>query len=89
MIYLQAPVGVLQDRITSRGIGYEQAIDAQYLQRLVSAYTRFFYHYDASPLVIINAASIDFANRDEDYQLLFDKLQDVGKGRHYLNPLPF
>ena len=31
----------------------------------------------------------DFANRDEDYQLLFDKLQDVGKGRHYLNPLPF
>ena len=89
VIYLQAPVAVLQDRIASRGIGYEQAIDAQYLQRLVSAYTRFFYHYDASPLVIINAASIDFANRDEDYQLLFDKLQDVGKGRHYLNPLPF
>ncbi len=89
VIYLQAPVGVLQDRIASRGIDYEQAIDTQYLQRLVSAYTRFFYHYEASPLVIINAASIDFANSDEDYQLLFDKLRDVGKGRHYLNPLPF
>jgi len=88
VIYLQAPVRVLQDRIARRGIGYEQAIDAQYLQRLVSAYTRFFYHYEASPLVIVNAASIDFANSDEDYHLLFDKLRDVGKGRHYLNPLP-
>ncbi len=89
VIYLQAPVSVLQERIASRGIGYEQTIDAQYLQRLVSAYTRFFYHYEASPLVIINAASIDFANSDEDYQLLFDTLRDLGKGRHYLNPLPF
>jgi len=67
---------------------YEQAVDAHYLQQLVSAYTRFFYHYEASPLVIINAASIDFAHSDEDYELLFDKLRNVGKGRHYLNPMP-
>lgn len=86
VIYLQAPVDVLQERIASRGIGYEQAIDGRYLQRLVSAYTRFFYHYEASPLVIVNAASIDFANNDDDYQLLFDRLRHVGKGRHYLNP---
>lgn len=89
VIYLQAPVDVLQERIAIRGIGYEKRIDAHYLQRLVSAYTRFFYHYEASPLVIINAAAIDFANSDADYQLLFEKLRDVGKGRHYLNPLPF
>ena len=88
VIYLQAPVNVLQERIASRGIEYEQSIDAQYLQRLVSAYTRFFYHYESSPLVIINAASIDFANSEEDFELLVEKLGDVGKGRHYLNPLP-
>lgn len=88
VIYLQAPVSVLKDRIANRGIAYERAIDVQYLQRLVSAYTRFFYHYEASPLVIVNAASIDFANRDEDYQLLFDELRNVGKGRHFLNPMP-
>ena len=88
VIYLQAPVSVLQDRIANRGIAYEQALDTHYLQRLVSAYMRFFYHYEAAPLVIINAESIDFANSDEDYQLLFDKLRDVRKGRHYLNPLP-
>jgi deoxyadenosine/deoxycytidine kinase len=88
VVYLQAPVGVLQERIANRGIAYERAVDAQYLQRLVSAYTRFFYHYEGAPLVIVNAASIDFANSDADYELLFDKLQNVGKGRHYLNPLP-
>ena len=88
VIYLQAPVGVLQERIRARGIAYEQGIDAHYLQRLVSAYTRFFYDYDASPLVIINVESIDLANSDEDYRLLFERLREVGKGRHYLNPLP-
>ncbi len=89
VIYLQAPVNVLRERIANRGIGYEKSIDTHYLQRLVSAYTRFFYHYEASPIVIINAASIDYANSDADYQLLFDKLREVGRGRHYLNPLPF
>jgi len=88
VIYLQAPVSVLQDRIANRGISYEQAVDAQYLQRLVSAYTRFFYHYEASPLVIVNASSIDFANNDEDFELLLEELRNVGKGRHFLNPLP-
>ena len=88
VIYLQAPVDVLQERIASRGIAYEQALDRQFLQRLVSAYTGFFHRYEAAPLVIVNAASIDFANNDEDYQSLFDKIRDVGKGRHYLNPLP-
>lgn len=87
VIYLQAPVPVLLERIASRGIAYEQAVDAQYLQRLVSTYTRFFFHYEASPLVIVNAAYIDFANSDEDYALLFEKLRSVGKGRHFLNPM--
>ena len=88
VIYLQAPVGVLQERIRARGIDYEQSVDAHYLQRLVNAYTQFFYDYEASPLVIVNAEAIDLANREEDYQLLFDKLREVGRGRHYLNPLP-
>lgn len=89
VIYLQAPVNVLMDRIANRGVPYEAAIDQNYLTRLVSAYTHFFYHYEKAPLVIINAAEIDLANNDEDYELLFKQLQSIKKGRHYLNPLPF
>jgi deoxyadenosine/deoxycytidine kinase len=89
VIYLQAPVDVLLERVASRGVAYEDGIAPRYLHRLTMAYTRFFYHYEASPLVIVNAAAIDLAHGDDDYNLLFERIQTIRKGRHYLNPLPF
>ena len=88
VVYLQAPVAVLLRRIAARGIPYEEYMDPQYLERVVTAYTRFFHHYEDAPLVIVNAAEIDFAHGDADYDLLFDLLRSVSRGRHYLNPLP-
>lgn len=88
VIYLQAPVDVLLRRIEARGIPYEDWMDPHYLDRVASAYTRFFHHYDDAPLVIVNAAEIDFAHGDDDYDLLFDKLRSISTGRHYLNPMP-
>ena len=88
VIYLQAPVDVLLRRIAARGIPYEEYMDPRYLDRVASAYTRFFHHYEGSPLVIVNAAEIDFAHGDADYAQLFDLLQSISGGRHYLNPLP-
>lgn len=89
VIYLQAPVDVLVERVAGRGVPYEDRIDPRYLQRLAAAYTRYFFHFDAAPLVIVNAAEIDLARGDEDYNLLFERIQTIRKGRHYLNPLPF
>ncbi len=89
VIYLQAPVDVLLERIAQRGIACEAHMDPVYLESLVAAYTHFFYHYESAPLVIINAAEIDLAHGDEDYLELLRQLQTVKKGRHYLNPLPF
>ena len=42
VVYLQAPPNVLLRRVASRGIDYEQFIDARYLERLGEAYARFF-----------------------------------------------
>jgi len=89
VIYLQAPVDVLLDRIAQRGIHYEQDIEDSYLERLAAAYTRFFYHYDDAPLVIVNAAEINLAAGNEDYDMLFERLREIHRGRHYINPLPF
>jgi deoxyadenosine/deoxycytidine kinase len=89
VIYLQAPVNVLLERIASSAIPYEASVDEQYLQRLTGAYTRFFYHYEDAPLVIVNAAEIDLANGDADYDELLDQLRSIRRGRHYINPLPF
>ena len=88
VIYLQAPVDVLLRRIAARGIDYEEYMDPRYLDRVASAYTHYFHHYEAAPLVIVNAAEIDFAHGDADYDLLFDMVRSISRGRHYLNPLP-
>lgn len=88
VIYLQAPVEVLVERIRRRGRSEERTIDPAYLERLVEGYTRFFYDYSQAPLLIVNAAGIDFAHNDEDYALLLEQVQTVRRGRHYFNPQP-
>jgi len=86
VVYLQAPVDVLLDRIAKRGIRYEQSIERGYLEKLAQAYARFFHAYDASPLLIVNAASIDPVNNDGDYQLLLAEIVKNRRGRHFFNP---
>lgn len=85
VIYLQAPVDVLLRRIARRGINYEQKIDARYLRQLCDAYARFFHNYEASPLLIVNAAGIDLVNHNEDFVALLDEVQGAKPGRQYFN----
>jgi deoxyadenosine/deoxycytidine kinase len=87
VIYLQAPVPVLRQRIIRRGIKSEQMIDNEYLAGLVDLYARFFHDYTAAPLLIVNASEIDLVNRDEDYQQLLKRVRSVRSGRHYFNPM--
>ncbi len=86
VIYLQAPVEVLLARIQQRGLKHERLIEAAYLQRLCDSYIQFFYQYNRAPLLIVNAADIDFAHNDADYQLLYQRITQVQTGRHYFNP---
>lgn len=86
VVYLQAPVEVLLERIQKRGLKHERFIEAAYLQRLCDSYIKFFYQYNNAPLLIVNAADIDFANNDGDYQLLHQQIIEVQSGRHYFNP---
>ena len=86
VVYLQAPVEVLLERIHKRGLKHERFIEAAYLQRLCDAYIQFFYQYNNAPLLIVNAADIDFANNEADYRLLHQQIIEVQSGRHYFNP---
>jgi deoxyadenosine/deoxycytidine kinase len=87
VVYLQAPVDVLLERIARRGIDYEQQIDRRYLERLTDGYARFFLEYEAAPLLIVNAAEIDPVGNDGDYEGLLGEIVKPRKGRHYFNPL--
>jgi deoxyadenosine/deoxycytidine kinase len=86
VIYLQAPVDVLIERIAKRGIDFEQYIERDYLQRLNEAYARFFHEYEA-PLLIVNAASIDPISNQADYDELLAAITRMKRGRLYYNPL--
>jgi deoxyadenosine/deoxycytidine kinase len=87
VVYLQAPVDVLMERIARRGIGFEQQIQREYLERLNEAYARFFHEYDSSPLLIVNAANIDPVHNQNDYDELYAAITRMKKGRLYYNPL--
>ncbi len=87
VIYLQAPIDVLLERIERRGLRYEQQIERSYLERLQEAYARFFHAYDASPLLIVNAAQADFVNNEQDYAQLLEQVARIRRGRHFYNPL--
>lgn len=87
VIYLQAPVDVLLERIGRRGIKAEQLIERAYLEKLNEAYARFFHDYDAAPLLIVNAAAIDPSTSDGDYGELQGAIHRMRRGRLYFNPM--
>ncbi|MCC6631152.1 MAG: deoxynucleoside kinase [Gammaproteobacteria bacterium] len=87
VVYLQAPVDVLLDRIARRGIAHEGLIDRTYLTRLNEAYARFFHAYDDSSLLIVNAANIDPISNEADYDELLGQIGRTVRGRLYYNPL--
>ncbi len=87
VVFLQAPVDVLMERIARRGIRYEKHIEADYLEKLIDAYTRYFHQYTASPLLIVNAATIDPVSDSRDFEELFEAVRRTRRGRHYFNPL--
>ena len=86
VVYLQAPAHVLMKRIASRGVPYEALIDVEYLERLGEAYARFFYNYEDSPLLIVNAAAIDPVHHEADYRELLRTIVRIKRGRHFFNP---
>ncbi len=86
VVYLQAPVEVLYRRISRRGRPYESEIEPSYLEDVSIAYTRFFHAFKGAPLLIVNAAVIDFMSNEADYQQLLAKIESTTRGRNYLNP---
>ncbi len=89
VIYLQAPVDILMQRINSRGISIEQTIDRDYIETLNQAYSEFFLYYDGAPTLIINCAEMDYISNDNDFLSLIDYMLNIKNGRHYFNPTIF
>lgn len=86
VVYLQTPVDTLLKRIEQRDIAYEQTISREYLVRLAEAYSDFFHHYDASPLLIVNNEHLDCATSEAALDLLLARIESMRGRREYFHP---
>ena len=85
VIYLQAPVETLVERVHQRGVDYERSISAHYLARIADAYSRFFYQFDEAPLLIINSARLNFVANPEHFALLLAHVASMRGRREFFN----
>lgn len=85
VIYLQAPIDALQERVKRRGVEFERGMDAGYLQRLANSYSEFFHRYEAAPLLIVNTSNLNFAESDVDFELLLERMTKMRGPREFFS----
>jgi deoxyadenosine/deoxycytidine kinase len=89
VIYLQAPTEVLLRRIRSRPADPERPVpapDAEYLRELNEAYQHFFFHYSATPLLVVETSEFDPDTSDDALDDLIRQITGMGKGTRYYVP---
>lgn len=87
VIVLQASADALIERIRQRGVPMEQNMSEQYLRDLSEAYTQYFHHYDASPVLIVNTEQLNPIDREDDFNALIAQLAGFKGRRLYFNSL--
>lgn len=85
VIYLQAAPATLTERIRRRGIPSEAGISENYLQRLCESYSRFFYNYETSPLLMVNAEHLNPVESSDDFDLLLERIAGMRGKREFFN----
>ena len=85
VVYLQAQPATLVERVRRRAKGYERPVSEEYLALLADSYARFFYHYDAAPLLIVNSENLNFVERDADFELLVSRVRGMRSRREFFN----
>ncbi len=91
VIYLQAPTDVLVRRLRDRAARADDAPasmdpDANYLRELNEAYQHFFFHYTATPLLVVETSQVDFQGNDEAVDDLLRQISTLHGGTRYYVP---
>jgi deoxyadenosine/deoxycytidine kinase len=89
VIYLQAPTEVLARRLRDRARHAEVEMpvpDDGYLQELNEAYHHFFFHYAASPLLVVETSQVELAHADDLLEDLIKQFETLTGGTRYYVP---
>jgi deoxyadenosine/deoxycytidine kinase len=83
VIYLQAPAETLIKRLR-RSPGHVP--DDSAMREIVRAYDYFFFHYSATPLLVVNASTVDFASPETNLDYLVQEIRLMPGGTRYYVP---
>jgi deoxyguanosine kinase len=86
VVYLQAPSELLVRRLKARGADPEREVPApeeEYLRELNEAYQHFFFHYTATPLLVVETSEFDPESDDAALDELVRQIKDMNKGTRY------
>jgi deoxyadenosine/deoxycytidine kinase len=86
VVYLQAPTEVLVRRVRARGRPEEANFAEEYLAEVNRAYSHYFFHYSATPLLVVNTADVDFVRNPEDTDDLLKQIRGMGRGTQVYVP---
>jgi deoxyadenosine/deoxycytidine kinase len=88
VIYLQTPTDVLRKRLRDRARANPDApsLDDEYIRELNEAYNHFFFHYNTTPLLVVETSQFDLAWGDETLDDLVRQLNGMGRGTRYYVP---
>ena len=83
VIYLQGSLETCLKRIKKKTRTLEKSVTPDYLSQLIEAYNYYFYHYEETPLLVVDTNEIDFVNRPADFDDLVGQIQRARKGVQY------
>ncbi len=87
VVYLQASTETLMGRIHQRSRPMEQDMSAEYIGALNDAYNYFFFHYDATPLLVVDTNATDFVANPAERRDLVERIEEHAGGTVYYRPL--
>jgi deoxyguanosine kinase len=89
VVYLQAPTDLLLRRLKDHRRDPESEAPRMapaYLKEVNEAYQHFFFHYRATPLLVVETAELDFGRSDEAVDDLARQITSMGRGTQYYVP---
>lgn len=86
IVYLQGGTDVLARRVKKRDRREERGLSREFLEEVNQAYAHYFYHYDETPLLVINTTEIDFVEHPDDLDDLISQIDAMEKGTQVYVP---
>jgi deoxyguanosine kinase len=86
VIYLQGSLETCLKRTKKAARSFEKGLSPDYLAQLIEAYNYYFYHYEETPLLVVDTNEIDFVNRPSDFDDLVAQIQKARRGVQYYVP---